>query len=158
MKFYWVNKNLMKFKDTILTYSKGDKDLILTPKGLVESVLKLAHDIPSGGHQGVHRTKARVKDRFFWYGMTKDINHHVLVCGVCSLNKKAHRKARGELNLFHAGSPMERVHLDFLGPLPRTAAGNENVLVLVDQSLPRTVAGNENVLVRSITLQSGWNV
>ena len=80
------------------------------------------------------------------------------MCGVCSLNKKAHRKARGELNLFHAGSPMERVHLDFLGPLPRTAAGNENVLVLVDQSLPRTVAGNENVLVRSITLQSGWNV
>ena len=28
---------------------------------------------------------------------------------------------------------MERVHLDFLGPLPRTAAGNENILVLVDQ-------------------------
>ena len=133
MKFYWVNKDLMKFKDTILMYSKGDKDVILTPRGLVESVLNLAHNIPSGGHQGVHRTKARVKDRFFWYRMTKDIRHHVLGCGVCSLNKKAHRKARGELNLFHAGSPMERVHLDFLGPLPRTAAGNENILVLVDQ-------------------------
>ena len=130
MKFYWVNKNLMKFKDTILMYSKGDKDLILTPKGLVESVLNLAHNIPSGGHQGVHRTKEQVKDRFFWYGMTKDICHHVLGCGVCILNKK---KARGELNLFHANSPMERVHLDFLGPLPRMAAGNENVLVLVDQ-------------------------
>ena len=133
MKFYWVNKDLMKLKDTILMYSKGDKDLILTPRGLVESVLNLAHNIPSGGHQGVHRTKARVKDRFFWYRMTKDIRHHVLGCGVCSLNKKAHRKARGELNLFQAGSPMERVHLDFLGPLPRTAAGNENILVLVDQ-------------------------
>ena len=33
MKFYWVNKNLMKFKDTILMYTKGDKDLILTPGG-----------------------------------------------------------------------------------------------------------------------------
>ena len=52
MKFYWVNKNLMKFKDTILMYSKGDKDLILTPRGLVESVLNLAHNVPSGGGGG----------------------------------------------------------------------------------------------------------
>ena len=34
---------------------------------------------------------------------------------------------------YHAGAPMERVHLDFLGPLPRTARGNEFVLVMVDQ-------------------------
>ena len=56
MKFYWVNKNLMKFKDTILMYSKSDKDLILTPRGLVESVLNLAYNVPSGrggGNQGV---------------------------------------------------------------------------------------------------------
>ena len=52
MKFYWVNKNLMKFKNTILMYSKGDKDLILTPRGLVESVLNLAHNVPLGGGGG----------------------------------------------------------------------------------------------------------
>ena len=28
---------------------------------------------------------------------------------------------------------MERVHLDFLGPLPKTEQGNEYVLMLVDQ-------------------------
>ena len=28
---------------------------------------------------------------------------------------------------------MERVHLDFLGPLPKTPSGNEHVLVMVDQ-------------------------
>ena len=58
MKFFWVNKNLMKFKDTILMCSKCDKYLILTPRGLVESVLNLAHNVPSGGggggHQGVN--------------------------------------------------------------------------------------------------------
>ena len=52
MKFYWVNKNLMKFKNTILMYSKGDKDLILTPRGLVESVLNLAHNVPPRGGGG----------------------------------------------------------------------------------------------------------
>jgi hypothetical protein len=28
---------------------------------------------------------------------------------------------------------MERVHLDFIGPLPRTERGNEHILAMVDQ-------------------------
>jgi hypothetical protein len=28
---------------------------------------------------------------------------------------------------------MERVHLDFIGPLPRTERGNEHILMMVDQ-------------------------
>lgn len=34
---------------------------------------------------------------------------------------------------YQAGVPMERVHLDFLGPLPESTAGNSNILVMVDQ-------------------------
>lgn len=34
---------------------------------------------------------------------------------------------------YHAGAPMERVHLDFLGPRPKTPKGNEYVRVMVDQ-------------------------
>ena len=36
------------------------------------------------------------------------------------------------LKNYQAGSPMEKVHLDFLGPLPRTEAGNEYILMMVD--------------------------
>jgi len=34
---------------------------------------------------------------------------------------------------FHAGAPMERVHKDFLGPLPKTARDNEHCLMMVEQ-------------------------
>lgn len=34
---------------------------------------------------------------------------------------------------YQAGVPMERVHFDFLGPLPVSTAGNSNILVMVDQ-------------------------
>ncbi|GFO31467.1 Pol polyprotein [Plakobranchus ocellatus] len=40
---------------------------------------------------------------------------------------------RHPLTLCHASYPMERVHLDFLGPLPKTKSGNEYVLMIVDQ-------------------------
>ena len=34
---------------------------------------------------------------------------------------------------YHSGAPMQLVHIDFLGPLPKTAAGNEHILMMVDQ-------------------------
>lgn len=34
---------------------------------------------------------------------------------------------------YHAGAPMERVHLDFIRPLPKTTRGNECILMMVDQ-------------------------
>lgn len=34
---------------------------------------------------------------------------------------------------YHAGVPFERVHIDFMGPLPETTKGNSNILALVDQ-------------------------
>ncbi|XP_041376682.1 uncharacterized protein LOC121389136 [Gigantopelta aegis] len=51
----------------------------------------------------------------------------------CNRCKKGNRKARCPMKQFHAGVPMERVHLDFLGPLPKTENGNEYVLMMVDQ-------------------------
>lgn len=36
------------------------------------------------------------------------------------------------LKSYQAGSPMEKVHLDFLGPLPRTENGNEYILMMVE--------------------------
>lgn len=37
------------------------------------------------------------------------------------------------MECFHAGAPMERVHLDFLGPLPTSTRGNQYLLMMVDQ-------------------------
>ena len=47
--------------------------------------------------------------------------------------RKPSRHARYEMTQFHAGAPMEKIHMDYLGPLPKTAAGNEYVLMVVDQ-------------------------
>ena len=34
---------------------------------------------------------------------------------------------------YQAGAPIEQVHLDFSGPLPKTKYGNEDVLMMVDE-------------------------
>ena len=65
--------------------------------------------------------------------MGKDITEYVVSCDVCNKNKKSSIKGRLPMHEYQAGAPMERVHIDFLGPLPKTPRGNEHILMKVDQ-------------------------
>ncbi|XP_056003459.1 uncharacterized protein LOC130046578 [Ostrea edulis] len=138
LKNYWIDREFfMKDEDQVLWKLVGEGEsrsrLLVVPRELREEVLRLCHDVPASGHQGISRTKARLRERFFWYGMMREVEGFVSTCGPCSRNKHPQRHARAEMIKYHAGAPMERVHLDFLGPLPRTDSGNEYVLVMVDQ-------------------------
>ena len=84
------------------------------------------HDIPSSGHQGVARTKAKVKEKFFWVRLARDVEKYVLTCNVCNKNKKSKRYGRVPLTELQAGAPIESIHIDFLGPLSKTVNVNEH--------------------------------
>ena len=133
-KYYWINKEVFEIVQGTLCKKKRAGQLVLViPDSLKVEVLKSNHDIPMAGHQGMDRTKERIQQNFYWYRMKKDIQNFVSSCHSCNINKKANKHARFPMRPFHAGAPMERVHLDFLGPLPKTVRGNEYCLVMVDQ-------------------------
>ena len=134
-KYYWINKEQFVLKGDVLYKMVHDTDntLLLVPSTLRDDILRLSHDIPSSGHQGVDRTDSRVKAKYFWYGMSQDVKHYIETCPKCSTRKKTSRKGKCPLTLYHAGEPMERVHIDFLGPLYKSKRGNEYILVMVDQ-------------------------
>ena len=54
-------------------------------------------------------------------------------CQVCNRSKKAKTKAKAGLGQYHVGSPLERVHVDILGPFTPSTKGNQYVLMIVDQ-------------------------
>ena len=54
-----------------------------------------------------------------------------VMCAVTT--KKKNRQARCPLTQFRADEPLERVHIDFLGPLSKTEQGNDHILMIVDQ-------------------------
>lgn len=134
-KKYLVNKEQFFLNEDSVLCNKAKNDLVrlVIPKTYSEEVLKLNHDIPVTGHQGIDRTTARIKKKFYWYKMGDTIKSYIRSCNICNEHKKASRKARCPLTQYHAGAPMERVHIDFLGPLPETSSGNTNILVMIDQ-------------------------
>lgn len=64
--------------------------------------------------------------------MSRATEQFVKSCARCNRSLKANRKVKCPITRYHDGVPMERVHLDFLGPLPESTSGNTNVLVMVD--------------------------
>ena len=134
-KFYWINKERCVLIDDLLYCwnKEGTNPCLVVPSNMKTLAMKMNHDIPMAGHQGVSRTRARMKEKFAWYQMSSEIEQYVLSCSACSQNKKSGRYGVHPMKEYHSGAPMERVHIDFLGPLPKTAAGNEHILMLVDQ-------------------------
>ncbi len=132
-KYYWLNKELYTLEGAILKRSSEGRYLLVVPESLQQRVMQAHHDLPSSGHQGMDRTRSRIKDKYYWFGMSQMINGYVSTCSVCNHRKKTNRRAKFPMTSFQAGYPMERVHLDFMGPLPRTTNGNVYVLMMVDQ-------------------------
>ena len=134
-KSYWLNKDQFQvICDVLYQKDPNREDLrLVIPKSLRGEAMRLSHSLPVTGHQGVARTKERVKEKFVWYGLGQEVRQFVSQCSVCNQNKKSDRHGKGAMLEYQAGAPMERVHIDFLGPLPKTAKGNEYVLMMVDQ-------------------------
>ena len=133
-KFLWVNRDLFVLHEGLIRRKDDDDNLVLVvPQSLQQEVIKFNHDIPSAGHAGINRTLSKIKARYFWYGLTRDVKDYIRACAVCNQNKKTVRYGKHPMLNYHAGAPMERVHLDFIGPLPKTSHGNECILMMVDQ-------------------------
>ena len=132
-KNLWLNRELFVLEDGILWKTMDDKRFLVVPKSLQSKVMEMNHDIPTAGHAGKDKTIAKIKTRYFWYRMTKDIRNYISSCAACNQNKKAVKQGRCPMTNYHAGLPMEKVHLDFIGPLPKSTQGNEHILMMVDQ-------------------------
>lgn len=137
VKFFWLNFNLLVMQNGVLYYKWLEDNVsrfkLIVPDSLKSEVLKGCHDFVMAGHVGMNNTLQNVKRSFIWHGMTKDVSLYVKSCPVCSRNKKSNKRAKAPLMPFHAGCVMERIHMDILGPFPRSVKGNVYVLMVVDQ-------------------------
>ena len=77
-----------------------------------EEVIKLFHDAEVGGHQDREKTKERIRQRAYWYGMATDVDIYIATCRKCNVNKRS-RNPHAPLQNFQAGYP--GAHLD-MGP------------------------------------------
>ncbi len=103
------------------------------------------------GHLGMAATLTRQMTRFFWPGIHENVRRWCADCRECQLvNPPASPKAPlSPLPLMEV--PFERIGMDLIGPLERSARGHRFALVLVDYAAqyPEAVALC-NISVKSV--------
>ena len=95
--------------------------------------LRIVHDCPLSDHQGIPNTLDRAKCNFFWPNMKKDITEYVRKCDLC-MRLKTHKHTYPPARQWPiAQEKLNRIHMDLVGPLPKSADGKKYIAVISDQ-------------------------
>ena len=137
-KRYWAQWEMLRFSEGIMWRRWESPDgstiswLYVLPKGLRDAVMSEAHGSISSSHFGIKKTLQRLRKRFYWIGMRRDVGEWCRVCEACTAKKGPQSAPQAPLQIVSVGAPMERVAMDIAGPFPVSASGNRYVLVVID--------------------------
>ncbi len=106
--------------------------LLVLPRSKTETILELTHSHPMVGHLGAQNTAQRIRDRFHWPGLDAEVKRFCQVCPDCQRTSPQTPPPSPLIPLPIIGVPFERIGMDLVGPLPKSARGHEHILVIVD--------------------------
>ena len=107
---------------------------VLDVEHLHEMILKEAHNSAYSIHPGSTKMYQDLKERYWWYGMKRDVAAHVAICDVCQRVKAEHQRPAGLLQPLKVPEcKWEEIGMDFIVGLPRTKDGYDSIWVIVDR-------------------------
>jgi hypothetical protein len=119
------DQGMIWFKKRICVLDVGD---------LQKTILREAHDSAYSIHPGSTKMYQDLKERYWWYGMKRDVAAHVALCDTCHQVKAKHQKPAGLLQPLKVPEwKWEEIGMDFIVGLPRTPAGYDSIWVIVDR-------------------------
>jgi len=104
---------------------------LVVPDSLVIPLIEFYHAGPSAIHTRTESLLRNLKQHFVWKNMESSIKDVVQNCSICHLVNPSTTKVNlGRLP--QPKKPNDIVHIDLVGPFPRSACNNRYVLTIVD--------------------------
>ncbi|CAB4443573.1 unnamed protein product [Rhizophagus irregularis] len=119
-----------RIKDGLLYRMENNEDLRVIRKYEFEGLMYIAHDHELSGHFGIDATYERVKEKYYWKGMRRDVEIYVKSCDSCQRRGKPIGKH--ELNVIKVKEPFYQIGIDVVGPLPITERNNRYIVTAMD--------------------------
>ena len=104
----------------------------IVPYSERRNILQQYHDEKTSGHLGIKKTLSKVRSRYYWPGLQRDVRQYIAGCDSCSKIKSDTVTKCAPMKIVHTGYPVERIATDILGELPLTKSGNKYILVVAD--------------------------
>lgn len=122
-----------KYEDNLLWYMDVLDDetswVLYAPEAFRAGLMDELH---SAGHYGSKSMIATLRQRWYWQGMTADINRLVERCDICKRGKSGTQKPEGKGQLIEVpAQPWTHVAMDFFSGFDESAGHNKQVLLVV---------------------------
>lgn len=134
--FKWCTiENFKKIGNDILTKVKialKNAIRVIDSADEKERVLQKFHnDAMMGGHCGRNRLYAKLRSKYYWRGMSKDIAKTVKTCPQCQLNKThIHTKEKMQVTATPQRA-FDCVIIDTIGPISKSILGNQYAVTII---------------------------
>jgi hypothetical protein len=101
---------------------------------LCQLILREAHDSAYSIHPISTKMYQDLKEKYWWYGLKRDVATYVALCDVCQQVKAEHQRPIGLLQPLKVLEwKWEEIGMDFIVGLPRTGDGYDSIWVIVDR-------------------------
>ena len=135
-----IRNNIKKYKQYMvkndLLMRRSNPPVPYVPQGEIRrSILKIYHDTAANGaHFGRDKTTHKIRTRYYWPSMNKDIENYVKSCILCAQYNPRRQKPPGALRPIKPPEGVwQLVSMDFHGPIiPTSQRGNKYVIALTD--------------------------
>jgi len=112
----------------------GERICVPDLKHIRDMILREAHDSAYSIHPGSTKMYLDLKEKFWWYGLKRDVATHVALCDTCQRVKAEHQRPAGLLQPLKIPEwKWEEVGMDFITGLPTTQRGFDSIWVIVDR-------------------------
>ena len=105
--------------------------------------MRINHDDPMGGHQGMRWIMDTIHQKYYWHNMQRDIKHYVWSCDIYQWIKVYRHALYSKLQpLLVLKAPTELVSMDFITGLPPSKHGGRvynAILVIMDAFIKYTL-------------------
>src|ERR1044072_8193868 len=96
----------------------------------MEKYLAIFHDHPTGAHFSVETIYNKMRSRYIWTTMRKDIEEYCRSCDDCQ--RRGPSKRNNFLHPIEPSSPFDHWGIDLVRPLPSIAKRNRYIIVTTD--------------------------
>src|SRR6185369_3132958 len=96
----------------------------------LKDILFSLHEHSLAGHFGIEGTYNRSKGRYYWPNIYRTIAEYIKTCDVCQWQRAPQHYE--PLHPIQVGQPFDRMGIDIIGPMKRTAKGNRYIVVATE--------------------------
>ena len=132
LKSYVLEDQILYHVSVPVKYDKTQRLQLVVPVSLREGILQEIHASEYiGGHLSTDKTYDKLRMRYFWENMYRDVINSVNKCRLCCA-RRMKKVIRPLQDMPEPNYPFEIIGIDTCGPFPETAQGNKYIVTIVD--------------------------